>query len=82
MPILAPHSSDPAVATVTDTPVVRLTLDSGLQKTLEGLARDRAIAQGPNISVAMIAVDNETGDLMARVGSSDYSTNAAPARST
>ena len=72
MPILAPHSSDAAMATVTDTPVVRLTLDSSLQKTLEGLARDRAVAQGPNISVAIIAVDNESGDVLARVGSSDY----------
>ncbi|WP_349628512.1 penicillin-binding protein 1C [Bradyrhizobium sp. JYMT SZCCT0180] len=72
MPILAPHSSDQAVATVKDTPVIKLTLDAGLQKTLEALARDRAIAQGPNISVAMIAVDNESGDVLARVGSSDY----------
>ena len=72
MPILAPHSSDQSIATVKDTPVIKLTLDAGLQKTLEALARDRAIAQGPNISVAMIAVDNESGDVLARVGSSDY----------
>jgi penicillin-binding protein 1C len=72
MPILAPHSSDAAIATVKDTPVIKLTLDASLQKTLEALARDRAIAQGPNISVAMIAVDNESGDVLARVGSSDY----------
>jgi penicillin-binding protein 1C len=72
MPILAPHSSDAAMATLKDTPVIRLTLDSSLQKTLEALARDRAIAQGPNISVAVIAVDNESGDVLARVGSSDY----------
>ncbi len=30
------------------------------------------MAQGPNISVAIIAVDNESGDVLARVGSSDY----------
>jgi len=72
MPILAPHSSDAAMATVKDTPLIKLTLDSSLQKTLEALARDRAIAQGPNISVAIIAVDNESGDVLARVGSSDY----------
>ncbi|MBA2402161.1 MAG: penicillin-binding protein 1C [Bradyrhizobium sp.] len=72
MPILAPHSSDQSMATVKDTPVIKLTLDASLQKTLEALARDRAIAQGPNISVAMIAVDNESGDVLARVGSSDY----------
>jgi penicillin-binding protein 1C len=72
MPILAPHSSDAAVATVKDQPVIKLTLDATLQKTLEALARDRAIAQGPNISVGLIAVDNESGDVLARVGSSDY----------
>jgi penicillin-binding protein 1C len=72
MPILAPHSSDAAMTTVRDAPLIRLTLDSGLQKTLEALARDRAVAQGPNISVAIIAVDNESGDVLARVGSSDY----------
>ncbi|MDP1583895.1 MAG: penicillin-binding protein 1C [Bradyrhizobium sp.] len=72
MPILAPHSADQAEATVKDTPVIRLTLDSGLQKVLEALARDRAIALGPNISVAMVAVDNESGDVLAHVGSPDY----------
>jgi penicillin-binding protein 1C len=72
MPILAPHSSDQAIATVKDAPVIALTLDSGLQKTLEALARDRAIALGPNISVAIIAVDNASGDVLARIGSPDY----------
>src|SRR6266702_4157233 len=72
MPILAPHSSDAAMATVKDAPVIKLTLDASLQKTLEALARDRAIAQGANISVGIIAVDNESGDVLARVGSSDY----------
>src|SRR5260370_4574393 len=60
MPILAPHSSDAAMAAMKDTSVIKLTLDASLQKTLEALARDRAIAQGPNISVAMIPVANES----------------------
>src|SRR3954467_9731321 len=72
MPILAPHSADAAMATAKDAPLIKLTLDSSLQKTLEALARDRAVAQGPNISVAIIAVDNESGDVLARVGSADY----------
>jgi penicillin-binding protein 1C len=72
MPILAPHSADQAIATVKDADVIRLTLDSSLQKVLEALARDRAIALGPNISVAIVAVDNESGDVLARVGSPDY----------
>ena len=72
MPILAPHSADQAMATVKDSDVIRLTLDATLQKTLEALARDRAIALGPNISVAIVAVDNESGDVLARIGSPDY----------
>jgi penicillin-binding protein 1C len=72
MPILAPHSADQAIATVKDTDVIALTLDASLQKVLEALARDRAIALGPNISLAIIAVDNESGDVLARIGSPDY----------
>jgi penicillin-binding protein 1C len=72
MPILAPHSADQAIATVKDTPLIRLTLDASLQKVLEALARDRAVALGPNISVAILAVDNESGDVLARIGSPDY----------
>ncbi|HEY8332486.1 MAG TPA: penicillin-binding protein 1C [Tardiphaga sp.] len=72
MPILAPHSADQATSLVKDTPLIRLTLDAGIQKTLEALARDRAIALGPNLSIGIIAVDNESGDVLAHVGSPDY----------
>jgi len=72
MPILAPHSADQAIATVKDADVIRLTLDGSLQKVLEALARDRAAALGPNISVAIVAVDNDSGDVLARIGSPDY----------
>jgi penicillin-binding protein 1C len=72
MPILAPHSADQAVANVRDTPVIALTLDSSLQKVLEALARDRALALGPDISIGIIAVDNANGDVLAHVGSPDY----------
>jgi penicillin-binding protein 1C len=72
MPILAPHSADQAIATVKDADVIRLTLDGSLQKVLEALARDRAAALGSNISVAIVAVDNASGDVLARIGSPDY----------
>jgi penicillin-binding protein 1C len=72
IPILAPHSADRAVATIKDTPVISLTLDANLQKVLEALAHDRAETLGPNISVGIIAIDNESGDVLARVGSPDY----------
>jgi penicillin-binding protein 1C len=72
IPILAPHSADRAVATLRGTPVISLTLDSTLQRNLEALARDRAIALGPQVSVGIVAVDSESGDVLARVGSPDY----------
>jgi membrane carboxypeptidase/penicillin-binding protein PbpC len=44
----------------------------GIQRALEGLARDRAATLGNNISIGLIAVDNESGDVLAHVGSPDY----------
>ena len=72
MPILAPHSADQAMASVKNKPVIALTLEAPLQQALETLARDRAAALGPNISVAILAVDNASGEALARVGSPDY----------
>lgn len=72
MPILAPHSTDHVVARDERASHIALTLDANLQRSLEGLARDRAAALGPDISIGIIAVDNATGDVLARVGSPDY----------
>ncbi|HET7889057.1 MAG TPA: penicillin-binding protein 1C [Bradyrhizobium sp.] len=72
MPILAPHSADQSMALMKNTPVIALTLDASLQQALEMLARDRAAALGPNISVAILAVDNASGEVLAHVGSPDY----------
>jgi penicillin-binding protein 1C len=72
MPILAPHSADQAIATIKDTPIIKLSLDAGIQRSLEALARDRATALGANISVGILAVDNDSGDVLAHVGSPDY----------
>jgi penicillin-binding protein 1C len=72
LPILAPHAADAAMATLRDAPVIRLTLDSTIQRALEALARDRALAQGPNLSVAILAIDNQSGEVLAHVGSPDY----------
>src|SRR6202030_3854483 len=67
------HSADQAMAsTARNTPVIALTLDAPLQQALETLARDRAAILGPTISVAILAVDNASGEVLARVGSPDY----------
>ena len=72
LPVLAPHSADQVIGAEPDRRTHRLTIDAGLQKTLQDLALERARALGPQISVAIVAVDNETGEVRARVGSADY----------
>jgi penicillin-binding protein 1C len=72
MPILAPHAADQATGMFKDASVIKLSLDANLQKVLEPLARDRALAIGPYVSVAIIVVDNASGEVLARVGSADY----------
>jgi penicillin-binding protein 1C len=72
MPILAPHAADEIIAHDSDLRVHRLTLDGRLQRDLQQLAHDRALALGPHISAAIVVVDNDTGDVLARVGSAGY----------
>jgi penicillin-binding protein 1C len=78
MPMLAPHAADHAVADAGATPgsEVRLTIDAELQKSLEDLARGRvrslSTTLGPDISLAILVVDNATGEVRAHIGSPDY----------
>jgi penicillin-binding protein 1C len=72
MPALAPHAADQAVAAVPKSKIIHLTIDAALQENLEDLAKKRARALGPNLSVAIIAVDNASGEVLARVASADY----------
>jgi penicillin-binding protein 1C len=72
MPMLAPHAADAAVAAAPDRSLHRLTIDAALQTSLEELARERARVLGPDISVAILAVDHASGDVLARVASADY----------
>jgi penicillin-binding protein 1C len=72
MPMLAPHAADAVIAAAPERSIHRLTLDATLQKSLEDLARDRARALGPMISIAIVAVDHATGEILARVASADY----------
>src|SRR5262249_22467868 len=72
LPVLAPHAADQVVQLEPDRREHRLTLDFFLQKNLQELAHERAQALGPDISVAILAVDNVTGEVRARVASADY----------
>ena len=72
LPALAPHAADEVVSDEPSVRVHRLTIDANLQRSLQELARDRAHALGPRISVAIVAVDNATNEVRARVASADY----------
>jgi penicillin-binding protein 1C len=72
MPMLAPQSADAAVAAAPDLRIHHLTIDATLQRNLEELARDRARVLGDNLSVAVLAVDHASGEVLARVASADY----------
>ncbi|EJW09984.1 Multimodular transpeptidase-transglycosylase [Rhodovulum sp. PH10] len=84
MPLVAPHVADRTLAsrtlassTLASSPnnppqAIRLTIEKPLQKSLEALALERAQTLGPEVSVAMLAVDHATGEVLARVGSADW----------
>jgi penicillin-binding protein 1C len=72
MPLLAAHAADEAVAAQPRRSLIRLTIDGTWQASLETLARERARALGPDVSVAILAVDHASGEVLARVGSAGY----------
>ncbi len=76
MPMLAPHAADQAIANAPAGYELRLTIDGALQQSMEELARERArtlaASLSPDISLAILAVDNATGRVIAHVGSPAY----------
>jgi penicillin-binding protein 1C len=50
----------------------QLSIDINLQTMLETLARERATALGPSLSVAIMVANNATGEVLASVGGADY----------
>jgi penicillin-binding protein 1C len=72
VPLLAAHAAEAAVRQDPTKRSHRLTIDARLQAALESLARERAEALGPRLSVAILAVDNATGEVRAHVGAADY----------
>ena len=71
-PALAAHAAEEAVAAEPKASVIRLTLDQRLQMKLETLAKESAERLGPKLSVAIVAIDNKSGEIRARVGAADY----------
>ena len=72
LPMLAPHAADQVVASDPLPRVHRLTVNAELQARLQDLARERAASLGAEVSIAILAVDNDTGEVRAHVGSPGY----------
>ena len=72
MPMLAPIAAEEAVVRARNERVQQLSIDAVWQKSLEDLARARARALGPDISIAILAIDHATGEILAKVASADY----------
>ncbi|MGO4704850.1 penicillin-binding protein 1C [Microvirga sp. 2MCAF38] len=70
-PMLAAHAAEQAEAQRPTQTIQPLTIDGRLQTSLESLARERAERVGPKISVAILVIDNATGEVRAHVGSPD-----------
>jgi penicillin-binding protein 1C len=71
-PKLAPHLSESELALKPEKAVHRLTLDRNLQLALERLSAEQTKLLGDKLSSAILAVDNETGEVLAYVGSAGY----------
>jgi len=71
-PMHAPHAAEAALKAAPEQRSHRLSLDYRLQTALEGLARERAEMLAPKVSLAIIAVDNRSGEVRAHVGGPDY----------
>jgi len=72
LPALAPHLAQAAIDRDPGKRLHATTLDASLQAKLEVLARDSARRIGPRLSVAIVAADAQTGEILASVGSPDF----------
>lgn len=71
-PNLAPHAAEQVVAEAPGERSHRLGIDARWQASLEQLARERVATLGPQLSIAILVADNETGEIRASVGGVDY----------
>ncbi len=76
LPSLAPHLADTMLAERPDLARHDLTLDAPLQAQLEALAARAAADYGARLSVAIVALDHQSGDILASVGSPAYDNDA------
>jgi len=73
LPRFAPHLADALRAESPAATRLRTTLSAPVQVRMERLVRTRAAGQKAGVSIALIVVDHQSGDVVARVGAPEYS---------
>nr|WP_246548047.1 penicillin-binding protein 1C [Ancylobacter oerskovii] len=71
LPNLAFHAAEEARQECPSATLHRLTIDMAAQERLEALAIERAATLEPGVSLAMVVVDNASGEILARVSGAD-----------
>ncbi len=71
-PAIAPHLADRLTAEAPDQNLITTTIDAEVQQKLERLATRVAREAGDRLSVAILAADHRTGEVLASVGSAGY----------
>ncbi|MFC7705857.1 penicillin-binding protein 1C [Plastorhodobacter daqingensis] len=75
-PAHAPHLAERLVRAAPLRPLHQTTLDPGLQRQLEALARDAVGQRGARLSLALVVADHGTGEVLASVGAAEYGDEA------
>lgn len=71
-PALAPHLADRIIAARKQTTTHHVTIDAGLQGSLERLLAERAARLPRGVSAALIVADHRTGEIIAHLGSAGF----------
>jgi penicillin-binding protein 1C len=72
LPQLAPHAAEAALAAFPKQQRHHLAIDAVIQRRLEELVREKLPGLGSHVSVAILVADNETGEVLARIGSAGF----------
>lgn len=72
-PALAPHLTDRLARAAPQGARIETTIDAGLQRAAEALARRAVAGLAGQVSAAMIFADHQSGEILAQVGAADWS---------
>ncbi len=77
-PRLSPHLADRLRAANPGRQLIHTSVDASLQRRLESLARRHQVRQEQGVTLAMLVLDNHSGEVRAYLGSGDYLSRRFP----